>query len=408
MSERSRDRAELIGAEVGRYGAAFTKPIIWGLLVGGTGIAVLPAGPPAVVVGATAILLGCLKPPRGQRLLDLSDRSTIARMVVATVVVVASAIADVAPNAFMSGAVLHLWFKALSGRAANKALVVAVATGCLVLVLRAGDVVVDPGVLLTSGDPFSWGAMLRDQIRAALVGLMVFSSVSDDRKEAQVEAARASAVRDERARIARELHDVVAHHVSAMTIQAEAARSALPPESSRADAALSAAATEGRTAMTELRTLLGVLRGPAGEAALGPQPTLDDLDDVVAELRRGGLDVRFDRTVDADADVPPAVRLSAFRIVQEALANVRKHADATVVRVRVGTDGHAMIVEVADDGRGTASFRNRPKAAAPGYGIIGMQERAALVGGTVEAVPRTDGPGWKVRAVLPLHPVSTS
>jgi signal transduction histidine kinase len=412
MSERTQDTAERIGTEVGRYAAAFTKPIIWGLLVGGTGIAVLPVGPPAAVVAVVAVLLGCLKPPRGQRLLELSARSMIARLVVATAVVMAAARVGVEPNAFMSGAVLHLWFKALSGRIANKGPVVAVATACLVLLLLVGDAVVDPGVLLTSGDPFAWGAVLRDVIRVALVGLMVFSSVSDERKEAQVDAARADAVRDERARIARELHDVVAHHVSAMTIQAEAARSALPPGATPADRALAAAAAEGRTAMTELRTLLGVLRAPADDddaAELGPQPSLEDLDALVADVRATGLDVRFVREAEADDDarLPPALRLSAFRIVQEALANVRRHAHATVVDVRVTTTGDALVVEVEDDGRGTGSFRGAGGGASSstGYGILGMRERASLVGGTLESAPRGDGPGWRVRAVLPLQPV---
>ena len=397
----TRDAAEVIGARVGSVLAGATRPLFWGLLVGGTDLAVLPAGPMWSVAAAAAVVIRASSSPRDRRLSDLSDRSKFLRLAVVTALAGAAPALGIEPSAFLVGAVLFLASKTLRGRPAN----VAVVAGALGVLLLAGYV--QHPQLLPTGEAWSAGGAARDLLRFLMLLVLLFGARDDERRVAEVEQARESAVRDERLRISRELHDVVAHHVSAMTIQAEAARSALPSGAERADAALVAAAREGRTAMTELRSLLGVLRGPTGETELGPQPDLEDLDELVAELRRDGLDVRFHRTT-AGEDEPhysPALRLSAFRIVQEALANVRKHAAATVVDVRITTDADAMIVEVIDDGRGTASFRGRTAGVTPGYGILGMQERAALLGGTVEATPRTDGPGWKVRAVLPLSPV---
>lgn len=391
---------ERAGREVGRYAAAFTKPLVWGLLVSGTAVPLLPqGGAPLVANGAFVVALAAVKPPRAGRLIELNRQGKLLRLSVATAAVVVSLATEVRPNAFLVGAVLHLAYKTLAPRALELLAV----SAALTAVLATGALLANPGVVGLSGDPFTAASAFRDVVRFLLLAMIAYSATDDQRRLSELEAGREVAVADERARIARELHDVVAHHVSAMTIQAEAARSALPPGSAGAEAALAAAAREGRTAMTELRTLLGVLRGPTGEVELGPQPALDDLDDLIADLRSDGLDVRFHRTIVEGGDLPlsPALRLSAFRIVQEALANVRKHADATVVDVRITTDADAMIIEVMDDGRGSASFLSHT----PGYGILGMQERAALVGGSVEARPRADGPGWQVRAILPLAPI---
>lgn len=394
----------LTGRQVGRYAASILKPIIWGLLVGGTGLAVLPGGPSLVVIVAVALVLGFVKPPRGELLAEQSERSKIVRLAGVTIVAVATAFAGVAPSAFLAGAVFHLGFKTIRARALNVAAVVV----ALVALAGTGSFI-DPAVLLTSGDAWSAGSASRDLIRFVLL-LMLAAGLSDDQRRAtEVAAARETAVADERARIARELHDVVAHHVSAMTIQAEAARSALRSSitATNVDRALEAAASSGRTALGELRRLLGVLRAPSTGADLGPQPTLDDLGDLVASASTGGLDVRLDRRGEPVTAVSPAVALSTYRIVQEALANVAKHARADTVVVTLSTpdsenvDGGAIIIEVRDDGRG-ANGRSGPGT---GFGILGMRERASLVGGTIEAGPGPDGNGWHVRAVLPLDTV---
>jgi signal transduction histidine kinase len=203
------------------------------------------------------------------------------------------------------------------------------------------------------------------------------------------------AVGDERARIARELHDVVAHSVSLMVLQAGAARQALDrnPEKAR-EPMLSVEAT-GRSAMSELRRLVTMLRQPGDEEGLAPQPSLRHLDLLIGRTREAGL------TIDVDVDdrlegIPPGVDLSAYRIVQEALTNVLKHASATHVDVKVVRDAGAVEVTIEDDGRGSAGNG----ALVGGHGLIGMKERVNLFGGRLEAAGR-DGGGFRVFARLP-------
>jgi signal transduction histidine kinase len=200
---------------------------------------------------------------------------------------------------------------------------------------------------------------------------------------------------EERARIARELHDVVAHRVSLMTVQAGAARTVAAVDLPAAVAAMAAVEQAGREALGELRHLLGVLRPDTEADGLGPQPGLDSVPGLVAEFRAAGLDVSL-AMGGADADLPAPVVLSAYRIVQEALTNVLKHAGPGTraqARVHVGTDQVA--VHVLDDGDGSAVLPGS------GHGIIGMRERALLLGGRLEAGPRPDG-GFQVVAHLPI------
>ncbi|MDU0288589.1 sensor histidine kinase [Saccharothrix longispora] len=199
----------------------------------------------------------------------------------------------------------------------------------------------------------------------------------------------------ERMRIARDLHDVVAHHVSVMGIQAAAARRVLDKDRDLARDALKQVEETARVSIGELRGLLGVLRadpedGSAGERAA---PDLDRLPELVATARGAGLEVEH-RTFGAVRPVPDAVALSAYRVVQEALTNVVKHARARRVDVRVRYLDRAVEVEVTDDGRGGAG---RP---AGGFGLLGMRERVAVHGGQLEAGPRR-GAGYLVRATLP-------
>jgi signal transduction histidine kinase len=223
-----------------------------------------------------------------------------------------------------------------------------------------------------------------------------------ERLEREREAATAAAAANERARIARELHDVVAHHVSVMAVQAGAARRAMGTQPARAGAAVESIETTARLALTELRRLLGVLRreGQGDAGALTPQPGLGDLDALLEQARAAGLAV--DLAVEGDQrPLPAAVDLSAYRIVQEALTNTIKHARARRVTVTIERRPAELALTVADDGRGIA---DQAELAAGGHGLVGMRERVALFGGRLEVGPRLGG-GLRVSACLPLDPV---
>ena len=207
---------------------------------------------------------------------------------------------------------------------------------------------------------------------------------------------------DERSRIARELHDVVAHNVSVMVVQAGAARRVLDRNPAQATESLEAIESTGRLALDELRRLLGVLRpDDAASDARAPQPSVTHIDALVRQMRDAGLDVALEIEGDARA-LPPALDLSAYRIVQEALTNTLKHAGPTphaVVRVTYRDD--AIDVEVTDDGRGLAQALAMGAKVNGGHGLVGMRERVALFGGTLDAGARTGG-GYRVRAHIPL------
>ncbi|MFM2079252.1 MAG: hypothetical protein RJA49_3142 [Actinomycetota bacterium] len=200
-------------------------------------------------------------------------------------------------------------------------------------------------------------------------------------------------VRDERTRIARDLHDVVAHSVSLMVIQATAARRQLSVDPARADAALATVEDTGRAAMTEMRRILGVLRDGTGEQSLAPQPSLAHLEALVA----GDLPVELHAQGDLEG-LPQGVELSAYRIVQEALTNVRRHAGPVHrVDVSVARTAEQLVVEVVDDGRGASTMPSTN-----GFGIVGMRERVAAFDGDLLVGPRSGG-GWRVRATFPVR-----
>ena len=207
---------------------------------------------------------------------------------------------------------------------------------------------------------------------------------------------------EERARIARELHDVVAHRVSLMTVQAGAAKAVAAQDPEGALRAMGAVEEAGRQALEELRHLLGVLRPETDPDGLGPQPGLADLPRLVEQIRRAGLDVSL-ATDRVAAELPARVDLFAYRIVQEALTNVLKHAGpGTHSKVRLGSDSSGIVIEVLDDGRGATVLPglDPDDAGARGHGIVGMRERARLLGGTLDARPRPGG-GFSVVAHLP-------
>ena len=215
---------------------------------------------------------------------------------------------------------------------------------------------------------------------------------------ARDENARA-AVAGERARIARELHDVVAHSVSVMVVQAGAAEEVLGADPVKAREPLRSVQDTGRQALVELRRLLGVLRTDRSEAALAPQPGLDQVGALAAQVREAGLAVEL-RVEGARNGIPAGVDLAAYRIVQEALTNVLKHATASHAAVHVGYRPDAIELQVLDDGHGPIGAGH--DGAGTGQGLIGMRERASLYGGVVEARPRAEG-GFAVRARLPVR-----
>jgi signal transduction histidine kinase len=213
----------------------------------------------------------------------------------------------------------------------------------------------------------------------------------------------ARAAAQERARIARELHDVVVHHVSSIAVQAGAARllaatgdSAGPGDEVPTWSGIEAAA---RQALAELRQLLGVLRSGHDPPARAPQPGLHDLGRLLDESRRAGLPVRA--TVDDPGEpLPASVSLAGYRIIQEALTNVRKHQGCAATAVVVRREAAGLRIEVSSGPSGGAALPPVPREA-PGVGLAGMRERAALLGGELDARPRPDG-GFLVTARIPL------
>jgi signal transduction histidine kinase len=213
-------------------------------------------------------------------------------------------------------------------------------------------------------------------------------------REQAAEARRA--VVEERTRIARELHDVVAHRVSLMTVQAGAAKTVAADDPERAWQAMREVEKAGRQALDELRHLLGVLRPESEAEALGPQPGIADVPRLVDQFRAVGLDVSL-AMEDAQADLPARVDLSAYRIVQEALTNVLKHAGPGArTEVRLNTDSQHVAIEVLDNGRGGTILPGS------GQGIVGMRERTLLLRGSLHVGPRPGG-GFQVVARLPVR-----
>jgi signal transduction histidine kinase len=229
-----------------------------------------------------------------------------------------------------------------------------------------------------------------------------------ERLERERELLAHQAVADERVRIARELHDVVAHNVSLMVVQAQALAATTARKGygvTHADddervQALDRLATLGREALSEMHRMLGVLRIQNGGAPeREPQPGVRDLEKLIEHARETGIEALLN--VEGEPrDLPPGVDLSAYRIVQEALTNVINHAHAQQARVTLNYAPATLEVTVTDDG--AASVDTARTYNGGGHGLIGMRERVALFGGTLDAAPRLDGPGYRVHAVLPV------
>jgi signal transduction histidine kinase len=242
-----------------------------------------------------------------------------------------------------------------------------------------------------------------------LIVVLAVSEVVRSRREQTAQQARAAEDERERLRaeqrldLAQELHDVLAHNISLINVQASVALHLLDDEPERARPALTEIKAASGEALHELRTALDVLRR-GEEAPRAPAPRLTDVDELVAGVRSSGLDVHLSRE-DHLPGVPAAVELAAYRIVQEALTNVARHAAATAVDVRIASDpsGGGLEVEVIDNGTGGEGGEDA-RPVNPGNGIVGMRERAAALGGTVETGPAPTGTGFRVLARLPAGP----
>ncbi|WP_328554220.1 sensor histidine kinase [Streptomyces sp. NBC_00358] len=251
--------------------------------------------------------------------------------------------------------------------------------------------------------PFALAWVLGDSIRtrrAYLAQLEERAARLEKEREAQAKVAVAA----ERARIARELHDVVAHNVSVMVVQADGAAYVMDTAPDQARKALETISGTGRQALAEMRRLLGVLRTgehqEVGEYV--PQPDVEQLDDLIEQCRTSGLPVDF-KVEGTARPLPSGVELTAYRIVQEALTNTRKHGGPNTgasVRLVYFDDGLGLLVE--DDGKGAPhELYEEGGADGQGHGLIGMRERVGMVGGTLDAGPRPGG-GFRISALLPL------
>jgi signal transduction histidine kinase len=233
-----------------------------------------------------------------------------------------------------------------------------------------------------------------DRLRAAQEAAVESErQVAELKLERQEQVATATA---ERERLAREVHDVIAHSVSVMTVQSTAARRVMERDPRRAAVALEAIERTGRSALTELRRVLSVLRPAHAAADLAPQRGIDDLEALAAQMHSAGLDVTVRYEGDR-AEVPAALDLSVYRIAQEALTNTLKHAAARRAAVVVRFGEEAIEIECVDDGEGAALNGST------GHGLVGMRERALMLGGALDTGPRTEG-GYRVHARLPLNP----
>jgi signal transduction histidine kinase len=242
--------------------------------------------------------------------------------------------------------------------------------------------------------PWSVGTAVRQRSATAAEAIARAERLERDRELAEERAAV-----EERTRIARELHDIVSHSISVVTIQTQAVRRRLGPDHAAEAADLAAVEATAREALAEMRRLFGVLRAEGEAVSLAPQPGLDQLQRLVDQARTGTLAV--DLVIEGEpVELPQGADLTAYRIAQEGLTNALRHAHPTHVVVRVSYQPDALVVEVEDDGHGVPA--STADGHTPGHGLVGVRERVALYDGTVELSPRSGG-GTRLRARLPMN-----
>lgn len=277
----------------------------------------------------------------------------------------------------------------LEGRRALVGLFVAVGPAGLGLALDGGKPADLTAVVVLYGGPWVVGRLVQQQTRRA---------DDADARATEIEATdadrRAQAALEERARIARELHDIISHSISVITVQTQAVRRRLDPDQVAEARDLAAVESTARQAMVELRRLFGVLRADGERAPLAPQPGLDQLPRLLERSREADLPVEL-RIEGVPTPLSPGIDLTAYRIVQESLTNALKHAGDAHVTVTLGYTPTELAITVVDDGRGRAAVNGT------GHGLVGMRERVSLFGGRLDVGPRGEG-GFAVHAVLPL------
>jgi signal transduction histidine kinase len=314
--------------------------------------------------------------------------------------------------AYTGAAFGHTWTSRIS-------LVVGLAAGPLAwLTIHHAEVVAGQGQDQTAFNAHTWADVLMSVVlstpfvlswvlgRLTRIRRAYYVQLEDRaaRLERERDAQAKIAVAAERARIARELHDVVAHNVSVMIVQADGASFVMDSSPEQAKAALATIAGTGRQALEEMRRLLGLLRSADTAGEYVPQPGVEQLPDLLEQVRSAGLPVAF--SVEGEPrELPRGVELTAYRIVQEALTNARKHGGPrTTASVRIRFDDRGVGVLIEDDGRGASAELARDGGEDGfGHGLIGMRERVGMVGGTLDAGPRANG-GFRIDATLPLKP----
>jgi Signal transduction histidine kinase len=307
---------------------------------------------------------------------------------------------EAAPNSLAQLLAGLLLIYSVGRHTEGRELLVGVAIGFLLIVLEGlRGMLVSPAdwafALIFMGAALGVGMALRVQTERSLK-----LAVAADRAQREQEATAQAAVHEERARIARELHDVVAHNVGLMVLQAGGARSVLATDPERARTALRQVEETGRQTLAEMRHLVGILRVD-GDEERQPLPRLERLPALVDEARAGGLTVDLD-VAGAAVELPAGLELAAYRLIQEALTNVRKHAPTSHVQVRLGYEPDRLRIEVSDDGGSSGSAVAPVRdASGSGHGLIGMRERVQLYDGGLQTGPMPGG-GFRIEATLPL------
>lgn len=310
------------------------------------------------------------------------------------------------------GQLVPMYFALYSGARYGTPRVMAIVCGSVVLGVLLADLTVP--ALQTPNEIFfhwavliavfalGWGMRMAER-RAIAAGRRASEAESSAREQAL------RAIADERSRIARELHDVLGHSVSVMVVQAGAAAQVVDDDPEFVRRALETIRSTGVQSLAEVRRVVTLLRDDE-EAQLGPQPGMAQLPALIESMRVGGLYIDYNATGDPD-ELGAGKQLAVYRIVQEALTNVARHAEASRASVTVTRSADAVVIDVVDDGvRSPVEESVQPaRGTHGGHGLIGMQERAAAYGGHIEAGPQEEG-GWRVRAVLPAErsPVAAS
>lgn len=316
-------------------------------------------------------------------------------VVVFAITLAAALLADVVYDSFQLLGALVALYTVAAHRGRPRSVQVAAATVLTLPLLKIGESGLGNIELAAVYGACAAAWLLGDNLRTRRAYLRELEDRAARLEREQHENARRAAA-DEQARIARELHDIIAHNVSVMTVQATAAGDAFDTQPGKVREALRSIESSGREALTELRRLLGSVRPGDDDGTFAPQPGLARVDELIDQVRATGLDVEL--TVEGSPrELPPGVDLSAYRIVQEALTNTLKHADASHATVLVRYGDGTLDIQVVDDGGGPT-----PDGTGRGHGIIGMRERAALVGGQLEVGRATNG-GFCIHARIPLE-----